>query len=251
MDGEFKEEFQRKWRRYFDGARLPLCLFYSDDEAYAEHVPGKRQGPPCVIGHLEKARRGGTLALDEGSTRCPGGRRYLGFTRELMPNFEYFLSSGIPGRMEGERYKKSPELVRRLMADSEPFDAPGSYAVFKRWDRLTDADEPEVVIFLDEADVLSGLFTLANFDEEGEFGVMAPFGAGCATIAQRPCLEARKARPRAVLGMFDVSARPCVAGTVLSFAVPTAKFRRMVGNMDESFLITDAWDAVRRRIAGD
>lgn len=29
-----------------------------------------------------------------------------------MPNFEYFLSCGIPGKLEGERYKKTPELVR-------------------------------------------------------------------------------------------------------------------------------------------
>ena len=35
----------------------------------------------------------------------------MGFTQELRPNFEFFLSCGIPGEMEGERYKKSQELV--------------------------------------------------------------------------------------------------------------------------------------------
>jgi hypothetical protein len=29
----------------------------------------------------------------------------IGFTQELRPNFEFFLTCGIPGEMEGERYK--------------------------------------------------------------------------------------------------------------------------------------------------
>jgi hypothetical protein len=47
-----------------------------------------------------------------------------------------------------------------------------------------------------------------------------------------------------------VSARPFVEEDVLTFAVPIAKFERMVGNMDESFLTTESWAKVRRRIAG-
>jgi hypothetical protein len=48
--------------------------------------------------------------------------------------------------------------------------------------------------------------------------------------------------------MFDVSARPFVPGATLSFAVPMNKFAAMIDNMDESFLITKSWAAVRRRI---
>jgi hypothetical protein len=96
--------------------------------------------------------------------------------------------------------------------------------------------------------VLSGLFTLANYDEAGAEAVFCPFSAGCGSIVLYPYLERASARPRAVLGMFDVSARPCVPGDALSFAVPMAKFERMVANMQESFLITKSWDQVRRRI---
>jgi hypothetical protein len=48
--------------------------------------------------------------------------------------------------------------------------------------------------------------------------------------------------------MFDVSARPCVAENLLTFAVPFEKFRTMVDNMEESFLITESWGKVRKRI---
>jgi hypothetical protein len=50
--------------------------------------------------------------------------------------------------------------------------------------------------------------------------------------------------------MFDVSARPYVPAETLSFAVPMQKFVGMVANMDESFLITSSWSAVKKRSAG-
>ena len=31
---------------------------------------------------------------------------YLGFSEKVRPNFEFFLSCGIQGKFEGERYKK-------------------------------------------------------------------------------------------------------------------------------------------------
>ena len=66
----------------------------------------------------------------------------LGFSADVMPHFEFFLSCGIPGKVEGERYKKSPEIVRESMRRVESFDAPARYAVFKRWDMLEEKDEP-------------------------------------------------------------------------------------------------------------
>jgi len=248
MDMELKERFSSLWTKHFDGAQLPICLFYSEDDSYKRLLlPVK--GRLCLIGQLATVFRGEDLAFMGETIGCPGGRRYLGFTHALMPNFEFFLSCGIPGQLEGERYKKTPELVREFMKDSPVFSAPAKYAVFKRWDRLAGEDTPEVVIFFAPPDVLSGLFTLAGFDEKERNSVIAPFGAGCATIAQYPLLEAKGTEQRSVLGMFDVSARPAVPAQVLSFAVPMAKFVRMIGNMDESFLITESWAKVKSRIA--
>jgi hypothetical protein len=65
---------------------------------------------------------------------------------------------------------------------------------------------------------------------------------------QYPYLERDAERPRAVLGMFDVSARPFVPGSTLTFAAPMNRFIRMIENMDESFLITQSWSKVRKRI---
>jgi len=82
------------------------------------------------------------------------------------------------------------------------FKAPKKFIVFKRWDLIEESENPEVVIFFAPPDVLSGLFTLANFDQSERNGVIAPFGAGCASIVQYPYLEKDSDRPRCVIGMF-------------------------------------------------
>ena len=250
MGNEWRGRFVSLWSKHFGGAQLPISLFYSDNKLY-ERLLHPVKDRICLIGQLANVFRGEDIAFVGDTISCPGGRRYLGFTDTLRPNFEYFLSCGIPGKMEGERYKKTPELVREFMRNTPGMTAPAKYAVFKRWDRLSEGEVPEVVILFSPLDVLSGLFTLSGFDERDRDSVIAPFGAGCASIVQTPWLEGKSAAPRAVLGMFDVSARPFVPEQVLSFAVPFSKFQRMVENMEESFLTTGSWGKVRRRIAGE
>ena len=66
--------------------------------AHAEHA--------CIIGDLAPVRAGRAMAFDECGAICGGAKRYLGFAPALREGFEYFLSYGIPGKMEGERYVK-------------------------------------------------------------------------------------------------------------------------------------------------
>jgi len=247
MERKFREDFINLWRKYFNEAELPVTFYYSDGEGGAEAVKAGT-GPSCVIGSIVKVRKGVSLSFNAESIGCPGGKKYLGYSEKDMPNFEYFLSCGIPGKMEGERFKKSPELVAELLKNWPEFKAPGRNIVFKRWDKLEDADNPQVVIFFARPDVIAGLYTLANYDVAQTDGVIAPMGSGCASIVQNPLVERESARPRAVLGMFDISARPWIAADELSLAVPENKFRSMVENMSESFLITKSWEEIRKRI---
>ncbi|MGD1995037.1 MAG: DUF169 domain-containing protein [Anaerolineae bacterium] len=246
MDLEFKQQFSSQWERYFPNAALPIALYYTDDESVKLAEP--ETGPHCLICTLATVRGGQPLRLSKETIRCGGGKRYLGFAQELSPNFAYFLSCGIPDQVEGERYKRSPELVEEYMASHAPLEAPAEFIVFKRWDQLDEGDTPAVVVFFAPPDVLSGLFTLANFDEAKAQAVIAPFSSGCASIVYQPYHELTSDRPRAVLGTFDVSARPCVPADTLTFAIPWPKFTRMVEQMDESFLITASWRKVQSRM---
>ncbi|MBW1678251.1 MAG: DUF169 domain-containing protein [Deltaproteobacteria bacterium] len=250
MNQETKQSFLNLWHKYFADAELPMAFYYTNEETEEELVSAETANR-CLIANLIRVRQGMPLRFNADSIGCGGGQRYCGFTYTLRENFEYFLSCGIPGKVEGERYKKSPELVKEVMSRWPKFQAPGKFIVFKRWDQLQESDRPEVVIFFAKPDVLAGLFTLASFDEVEADGVIAPFGAGCATIVQYPYLEKDSGRPRCVIGMFDISARPYVPAGTISFAAPMNKFIRMVENMEESFLITSSWGVIHRRMEKD
>ncbi len=247
MDVRLKQQFTTLWEKYFPGAELPMVFSYSSGNKWGERAKADRK-THCIIDDLAGVRQGKTLVLDVDTTKCGGGKRYLGFSQKLRPDFEFFLSTGIPGKMEGERYKKSPKLVMEQLRRLPTFEAPGKYIVFRRWDMLEVDDEPMVVTFFAAPDVLSGLFSLANFDDPDVNAVIAPSGSGCATIVYYPCIESKSEHPRAVLGMFDVFARPCVDPNILTLSIPIPKFLSMVENMEESFLVTSSWDKVRARI---
>jgi uncharacterized protein (DUF169 family) len=247
MDIALRDKFLTLWKKYFNNAELPITFYYTNQETGTK--PAKSEAlPRCIIGALASVRKGQSLYVDFESVKCFGGKRYLGFSREITPDFDYFLSCGIPGKTRGERYVKSPDMVKEITKNTPAFTAPGKFAVFKRWDKLEETDTPEVVIFFAIPDVLSGLFTLARFDETDRGAVQTPFGSGCASIIQYPYLEQASEHPRAIIGMFDPSARPFVPKDVLTLAVPMKKFIKMVDNMEESFLITDSWQIIKRRI---
>ena len=205
----------------------------------------------CLIGDLTRVRHGTPLAFEADSIRCGGAQRSLGFGQQAGADAGCFLPCDIPHELDEEHFKELPELVRRAVVRFPQFNAPGKYIVFKRWDQLESPEEPEAIIFFAKPDVLSGLFTLANFDEAEHNAVYTPFASGCASIVCLPYLERDAAHPRCILGMFDVSARPFVPKDTLSFAVPMKKFSRMVANMDRSFLKQGAWKKLRRRIGSE
>ena len=247
MDMKIKAKFSQLWKDYFNNVELPITFYYGENVESAELVkPGTTSR--CVIGALMEVRNGRSLSFNANSIGCFGGRRYLGFTENLRPDFEYFLSCGIPDKMEGERYKKSPELVKKIIKNWPVFKAPNSFITFKRWDNLTKEDNPEVVIFFAQPDVLSGLFTLINFDESRPESVFTPMGSGCSSIVAYPYIEKDSSLPRAVLGLFDPSARPYLPKDILSFSLPINKLITMIDNAKESFLITNTWKTLQKRI---
>ena len=180
---------------------------------------------------------------------CTGGKYFTGYLTHPPSDVAEYLSCGVEGVIKGERYKQTPELAATAVEQMPWYEAPASHLVFKRWDKLDEHDDPEIVIFFAPPDVLSALFTLAGFDEpQIDNIVIAPFGSGCASIIQYPYNEKLNGTNRPVIGMFDITARPWVGSDCLTFSVTIEKFTRMVHNMDQSFLITPAWQPLKKRL---
>jgi uncharacterized protein (DUF169 family) len=243
----FSGQLRKQFQETLGLEESPLGIYYTNDKP--EGVTPKEGIFECMIGLLQNARKNGkTVYFDRGHFGCPGGAYYMGFFESPMPNIEYFLSCGIPGEMEGERYIKTPERAREFFARMIPRRAPATYCVFKPIEQFQSGIEPEVVVFFAPPDILSGLFTLTNYALERTDAVYAPFGSGCGTILTYPLKEAGKDQPRATLGMFDVSARPMVEKDALTLAMPYSVFLKLLENVSGSFLETESWKKVRQRI---
>jgi uncharacterized protein (DUF169 family) len=238
------------WKQFQEALGLresPLGIYYSNDKP--EGVTPKDGISGCMIGLLQHARKkGATVYFDKSHFGCPGGAYYMGFLESPRPNLEYFLSCGIQGEMEGERYVKTPELAKEFIVKRKPRPAPATYCVFKPIEKFQAQENPDVVVFFGEPDILSGLFTLTNYALESTDAVFTPFGSGCSTILTYPLKEAEKGQPRAILGMFDVSARPMVEKEILTFAMPFSAFLKLLENVSGSFLQTESWKKVLGRI---
>jgi uncharacterized protein (DUF169 family) len=248
MNEKLKSTFITSWKRYFQEAPQPIAIFFSNELHNAEPAK-KHEAHHCIMADLMRVSRGQSLAFSAENIGCGGGMRYCGYAKGMRPGFEFFLSTGIPGKMEGERYKKDPETVLDSLKKNPAMEAPASWMIAKPFDMLEPDDEPEVVIFFASPDVLSGLFTLANFDRSDVYGVKAPFGPGCGSVIHYPWLENKRENPDCIIGLFDPSARPYVKDNLLSFAIPMKRFEKLVGYMDESFLITKAWNTMQKRIS--
>lgn len=246
MDLKRRDHFTELWKRYFGDTELPLAGYYSSSDGGAKIVP-EPSGHSCLIAQLMAARKGQPLCFRPESVNCGGGKRYLGFADQINERFACFLSNGEDGGF-CERYKQSPVLVERLLANIPRLPIAGENLIFKRWDKLDERDEPQFVIFFVNPDVLSGLFTLARFDNNDEDAVIAPFGAGCTSIVYYPYREYIEKGKRAIIGMFDPSARKCAKANILSFALSIDRLWEIMSEMEESFLTTPTWSVIRKRL---
>jgi len=147
--------------------------------------------------------------------------------------------------LHGERYVKSPELVRRFLEQMPITDIPAKYVIFKPLKDVDPDETPVVVIFPVNADQLAALTVLANYARESIESVIIPFAAGCQSIGIFSYREAASANPRAVIGLVDLSARKNVrrhlGRDVMTFTVPFAMFREMEADAAESFLGKEEW----------
>ena len=135
-----------------------------------------------------------------------------------------------------------------MFKQSVSLKPPADYLVFKRWDLFGEAEEPEVVIFFAKPDVLAGLYNLLNYDIAELHGVLAPWGSGCSSIISEPYLQKDAEKPKAILGMLDIAARVFAEPEELTIAVPMKRLLQVMEYWDETFVTTEAWRVIQKRI---
>ncbi|WP_299576537.1 DUF169 domain-containing protein [uncultured Sunxiuqinia sp.] len=237
----------------------PVAVIHTDDkpEDGLHFKEGSVRG--CVAAMLVSSSKKNRLAyFDRKSYGCPGGGTGLGFGN-CYGHFpiDCLLSTGSKEMasqmgpagslmLEGERFYKNPELARKWVDSLPMTDIPTQYVVFKPWEQLTEQDKPELLIFFANADQLSALVVMADYNRGTNQHVTAPFGAACQSILYGYA-EAKKENPGGVIGFFDISQRSIVDRETLTFTVPFRLFQEMEANVEDSFLEMHAWKKLQER----
>uniref|UniRef100_A0A7C3UWX3 DUF169 domain-containing protein n=1 Tax=Desulfobacca acetoxidans TaxID=60893 RepID=A0A7C3UWX3_9BACT len=247
----------------------PLGIYYTDSEPQEGYSPKPRKLPSaaeeargevdfgaafadfaCVMSLVWRARRKRTAAyFDREHQGCLGGAFYLGYLKPQLDVIAHYVSTGFAGVMEGERFLASPEDVRRFFQIVDPRPAPARFCVFQPLSRFSPGETPEVVAFFARPEVISGLHTMAAFVTGDPEVVAAPFGADCSHVVTWPLHYQSQGKLRAVLGGWDPAARKFHRPDEMSFAMPWQLFQMMLRRWPESFLVTETWANVKKKIA--
>ncbi len=247
---------------------VPMGIFFTDTEPVDGFTPESSSLPTrekemrneidwqkvfsefsCAIGHIWRARKKQKPAFFSAEKfGCPGCAFWMGFNKPQVETIIHYVSSGIPGRMEGEKYCDSPDNLRKIFELVDPMPAKGRFCVFKPIDTFQNGEAPELVSFFARPEVLSGLHQLAAFVTNDPEVVVSPWSAACGSLVVWPFHYLSKGLNKAVLGGWDPSARKFFKTDELSFTVPVQMFCEMVRRYPDSFLMKATWQTVHKKI---
>ena len=172
----------------------------------------------------------------------------MGFMKPYLNMHPYFISTGIPDALPGERYTDSPETAQKFFEAFDPDPAPAKYLVVKPIRDFTSEEDPIVVVFFARPETVSGLHMLASFVTSDMDAVKTPFGAGCSHMVTWPIKYLKQGKLKAVLGGFDPSCRKFYKTDEMTFAVSLEMYCQMLDRWEESFLKEGAWSVVKKKI---
>lgn len=240
---ELAESFKEK----LGLGNFPVGMFFS--ESRPEHAIGfKSKGNGCILPLIYKSAQGKTIAIDQDTTGWNCSAFYLGYQDWIFEGIECFLSDGVVNGREGERFIKSEIQAKSFVESYRPKTLNTKVTIFKPLSDFEQNEKPEIVIFFVNPDELSALVYLLHFNSpEREDLIVTRFISGCGSIVTLPMKLKNEGKKQAVWGMHDISVRKRLPADLMTLTMPYELFVEINNDIDESFIITDSWKAIKER----
>jgi uncharacterized protein (DUF169 family) len=203
----------------------------------------------CIIPMYTAVAGGKTAAFSRLTTGCNGAVTGLCFGNawdKFPGGIEYFLSTGLgKGFPEGERYIKTPKLAKKWIKSFPYVDIPYEFVIMKPLEKVNEKTEKPVLIsFYTDINRINALTLLANYPRQNSDNVLVRFSSACQSVVLLPYIFSKEKPQKAVLGLFDITARSMVKSDHLSFTIPWKMFLEMESNVHGSFLDLKTWKSL-------
>ena len=176
------------------------------------------------------------------SEDCYLGELYQVGYIPVPDEIKYFVSTGRKDVRGGiaEYLKADPELVERCTLSAGPIHPPGKYLVVQTCETLPDL-EPAIrsLCCFGTAEQIRNMAALIHFDRNDPFSpVIVPWGSACSTYITFPAgLAAKTPRNTAFMGPQDPTQNHSLPPEMMAMGIPADMARRMVKNLNASFII--------------
>lgn len=207
----------------------------------------KKKGSGCVAALIYGSSKGKIIGFDKNTTGLPCSAFYLGYADWIFEGIEQFLSDECVWGREPERFIKTPEMARKFVESYHHKPHRKGAIVFKPLELFADHEKPELVIFFVNTDQISALQYLIGFEAPREERIVTRFASACMSVFTIPMEYFQKGEKKAVWGFHDISQRSKIPRDITSMTLTYPLFEEVCRNIEESFLMTEQWEKLKRR----
>lgn len=219
----------------------PLCVYGADEPPLGGIPIGKvhRCIPHAIMGLAIKDHPPVYISNESLRGCCPGGQTWLGYT-PFSPDLKHFISYGSPSFRNGaaEYLKASPELVGASWERVGRIAPLSNVLIITTTEKAPVDVEVRSVLLFGDGEQVRNLCALNHFCTSDVFGsVLMPWGPTCATFITYPAGLAEKApKDTLFVGPVDPTSNEWFPPDMMAVAMPILTARRLVENLDASFI---------------
>lgn len=230
---------------------MPVGCMFADEKPEGA-MSFRKKGSGCIAPMIFSAAKGKTIAFDADSTGYPCSAFYLGYREWIFPGIENFLSDGPVEGRECERFVRTPALAREFVASMKAEKMRKGAVIFKPLESFGAHETPEFVILFADPDQMSALVFLAHAAHPQSLDrIVTGFASACMSLFTYPHRFAEQGAVKAFWGLHDIAVRPSLPKEITSLAMPLEMYREICEGAKESFLATENWQKLLKRIKGD